>query len=109
MNAMAALGALAREGDLRVGELAALEGVRPPTMSRTINGLERQGHVTRAPSDHDGRHVVVRLTDCGWASLRAHRRRRDEWLAKQLLGLGPAERDVLRKALPILQGIASAD
>lgn len=109
MNAMAVLGALAREGDLRVGELASREGVRPPSMTRTLNGLERHGYITRAPSSTDGRQVVVSLTERGRTTLRADRRRRDEWLARQLQALGPAERDVLMKAVPILHRISSTD
>lgn len=109
INAMAVLGALEREGGLRVGELAAREGVRPPSMTRTLNGLERHGYIRRAPNSADGRQVVVSLTERGRATLRADRRRRDEWLARQLHALGPGERDVLMKAVSILHRISSAD
>jgi hypothetical protein len=35
--------------------------------------------------------------------------RRDRWLSRRLEELTPAERDVLRRAAPILQRIAAAD
>ena len=41
LGAMAVLGALYRNGDLTVGELAAHEHVQPPSMTRTVNCLER--------------------------------------------------------------------
>lgn len=109
MSAMAVLGALAREGDLRVGELAAREGVRPPSMTRTVNGLEEAGFVARGGSASDGRQVVVSLTDLGRATLRGDRRRRDEWLARQLRDLDGDDLELLRRAVPILQRIASGD
>lgn len=106
MTAMAVLGALSRDGDLRIGELASREGVRPPSMTRTVNGLERLGHVTKRPSDNDGRSVVVSLSDSGRAVLRRDRRTRDEWLARRLRELSPAELKLLRAAVPILLRIS---
>src|SRR5690242_2461700 len=60
---MAVLGGLFRRGELTVGELAALERVQPPTMTRKVNFLEEGGYVTRRPHEKDGRVVVVTLTD----------------------------------------------
>ena len=42
---MAVLGSLFRHGDLTVGELAALERVQPPSMTRKVNCLEEGGYV----------------------------------------------------------------
>lgn len=108
MSAMAVLGALSREGDLRVGELAAREGVRPPSMTRTVNELVRLGHVTKKSGDDDGRTIVVSLSDRGRAVLREDRRTRDEWLARRLRELSASELDVLKAAVPILQRISGA-
>jgi DNA-binding MarR family transcriptional regulator len=107
--AMAVLGSLYRHGDLTVGELAALERVQPPSMTRKVNFLEEGGYVARHPHETDGRVVVVALTDLGRERLVADRRRRDEWLARQLRDLTPAERDVLRSAAPILQKLSEQD
>jgi len=107
LNAMAVLGALYRHGDLSVGALAARERVQPPSMTRTVTALEEGGYVARRPDESDGRVVVVVLTDLGRTTLLADRNRRDAWLATRLRELTPDERDVLRRAAPILERIAS--
>jgi DNA-binding MarR family transcriptional regulator len=106
---MAVLGSLFRRGDLTVGELAALERVQPPSMTRKINGLEDGGYVARRAHESDGRVVVVVLTDRGRQQVLADRRRRDEWLARQLRDLTPEERDVLRAAAPIIKILSERD
>ena len=109
LGAMAVLGALHRLGDLTVGELAAHERVKAPSMTRTVNCLEDGGHVVRRPHETDGRQVVVSLSEKGRATLLADRRRRDEWLARRLRDLTPDERDALRRAAPILHRLAQED
>jgi DNA-binding MarR family transcriptional regulator len=104
---MAVLGALFRKGELTVGELAALERVQPPTMTRKVTSLEEGGYVVRRPHETDG--VVVTLTERGQATLVADRKRRDEWLARQLRELAPDERAVLRAAAPIIQRLSEQD
>ena len=108
LNAMAVLGSLHRHGELAVGELAALERVQPPSMTRTVTCLEELGHVRRRRHDTDGRQVVVAITETGRQTLLADRRRRDAWLARRLAELTPAERAVLREAAPILERLSSS-
>ena len=109
IGTMAVLGSLYRYGDLTVGELAALERVQPPSMTRKINSLEEGGYVTRRAHETDGRVVVVCLSEVGRGRVVADRKRRDEWLARQLRDLTPEERDVLRAAAPLLQRLAEED
>jgi DNA-binding MarR family transcriptional regulator len=109
MGQMAVLGALYRIGEQSVGELAAHERVKPPSMTRTVNFLADGGYVDRRPHDSDGRQVVVALTDEGRAVLLADRARRDVWLARRLARLSADERDALRRATPILQRLAQTD
>ncbi|MGH3346627.1 MAG: MarR family transcriptional regulator [Nocardioides sp.] len=108
LTAMAVLGSLHRHGDLSVGELATLEMVQPPSMTRTVKCLEESGYVTRRPHETDGRQVVVSLTDTGRSTLRADRRSRDAWLARRLAELTPSERAVLREAAPILERLSTS-
>jgi DNA-binding MarR family transcriptional regulator len=68
--------------DFKVGDLASLLGVKAPAMSSIIEGLEREGLVTREHSAEDRRVVLVALTESGRAVLaeaegvrRAHMRR----------------------------------
>jgi DNA-binding MarR family transcriptional regulator len=109
MGAMAVLGCLFRNGDLTVGELAGHERVQPPSMTRTVNALVEGGFVTRRAHETDGRQVVVVLSERGRTTLLADRARRDAWLARRLRELTSEERDVLRRAAPLLERLATAD
>lgn len=108
-NAMAVLGNLHRNGEQTIGELAAHERVKAPSMTRTVKCLEEGGFVVRRPHDSDRRQVVVALTEQGAAMVLADRKRRDEWLARQLRTLTADERDVLRRAAPILERLSRKD
>jgi DNA-binding MarR family transcriptional regulator len=105
---LSVLGALFRNGECTVGELAALERVQPPSMTRTVNCLHDGGYVVRRKHATDGRQVVVALADTGRATIAADRRRRDAWLAQRLRELTPHERTVLRQAAPIIERLAHA-
>jgi DNA-binding MarR family transcriptional regulator len=102
------LAALDRHGPLSPREIAALEGIRPPSATRTIVALTDQGLVTRTPHASDGRQVVIALTPAARALLREDRRRRDAWLATALESLPDDERAVLMAAAPILDRLAGA-
>lgn len=106
---MGVLASLYRHGDLTVGELAGLERVQPPSMTRHVNALQDGGYVERHAHETDGRAVVVHLTQRGRERVLADRRRRDEWLARQLRELTADERAVLRAATPLLQRLASQE
>ncbi len=107
LTAMAVLGSLHRNGDLTIGELATLEMVQPPSMTRTVTCLEESGYVARRAHETDGRQVVVSLTDTGRSTLAADRRSRDAWLARRLTELTPSERAILREAAPILERLST--
>lgn len=109
LGTMAVLAALQRRGDLTVGELAAHERVQPPSMTRTVNFLVEGGYVERRANPADGRQVVVSITAAGREVVLADRARRDEWLARRLADLTPDEREVLRRAGPLLQRLAETD
>ena len=101
------LAALSIRGRLSMGELAAEERVRPPTVTRVVNALVDRDLVRRAPAPHDGRQSLVELTDAGHALLLANQRLRAEWLADRLAELDPAELDLLRTAVPLLVRVAA--
>ena len=105
---LSVLGVLFRNGECAVGELAALERVQPPSMTRTVNCLVDGGYVVRHKSVTDGRQVVVTLSEQGKEILASDRRRRDVWLAQRLRELTPEERSVLRQAAPIIERLAHA-
>jgi DNA-binding MarR family transcriptional regulator len=102
-NQLSAMGVLLNSGDQLMGELAAQERVQPPSMTRIVNSLEARGYVARHPDPRDHRQCLVALTEPGRQVLLANRRRRDEWLAVRIAALDPAEREVLRRAVGVLE------
>ena len=111
INQMGVLGALFRHGGaLTVGELAAVERVQPPSMTRTVNCLE-ESRRRRTPHARHRRPSGRRASSPtqGRARVLADRDRRDAWLAQRLRELTPDERAVLRQAAPILEALAHKD
>jgi DNA-binding MarR family transcriptional regulator len=106
-NQLGVLGALGKHDAMTIGELAAHEQVKPPSMTRIVSNMEEAGLVARRPHETDKRQIVVELTDAAHHLLRANRRRRDEWLQNKLKKLTPEERDILRKAAPVLERLAA--
>lgn len=98
---------LKRHGAMSPGVLAEHEGVRPPSMTRTINALAELGFVTKVEHPTDGRQVVVELSEAGDAEILETRRRRDLWLARQVQGLTSSERQTLAAASELLTRMSS--
>jgi DNA-binding MarR family transcriptional regulator len=101
-----ALATVWARGPLSAGELAALERVQPPSMTKIIAGLEERGLVRRQTHPHDKRQAIIEITDAGRALLDAERRSRDAWLTKRLAALTDEQRDALRAAAPVLATLA---
>lgn len=60
------------DGTLTAGELARACHVTSARMAQTLNQLEADGLITRAPSEADRRRTNVRMTDAGEAELRSY-------------------------------------
>ena len=88
------------------GELAEIERVAKPSMTRTVNALVERGLVLRQDDPLDRRSVILSLTDEGRRSLTAIRRKRDAWMASRVTKLTPEEQDVLARATEILTKVA---
>ena len=108
VGAISVLGVLLRHGESTIGQLAAQERVRPPSMTRTVNCLVEDGYAVRRPSETDGRSTLVDISERGRQILLADRRRREAWLARQLKDLTPEERDLLRQVAPLIERLATA-
>lgn len=100
---LSALSVLVFRGPLRIGDLAAAEQVRPPTMTRLVQALEEGGLVRREPDAADRRQVWVHATAQGRRLLEQGRRRRVRAVAAKLEVLPGAELDVVRKAVSALE------
>jgi DNA-binding MarR family transcriptional regulator len=106
-NQLGVLGALGKHDAMTIGELAAHEQVKPPSMTRIVSNMEEAGLVVRRPHETDRRQIVVELTQAAHDLVLANRRRRDEWMQTKLKKLTPEERDILRKAAPVLERLAA--
>jgi len=95
---LSALTSLELAGLMTPRELADVERVQPPTMTKIIGKLEERGLVRRTPHPTDGRQVLLAATEEGRAVYAQFERVRDEWLAQRLTDLTPAERESLRQA-----------
>ena len=100
---LSALSVLVFAGPMRIGELARLEQVEPPTMTRLVDGLERDGYVTRSPDPDDARAVAVRATDTGREALLEGRRRRVEAFTTLLAALPQRELAQLARGVAALE------
>ncbi len=103
----AVLGHLGRCGPMTPGQLARTEHVRPPSITRVIEMLERRGFVRRDPHPTDGRQVLVTRTEAGDAFVQASREVRSAWLRERLDQLEPAEQQALAAATDALARLAA--
>jgi DNA-binding MarR family transcriptional regulator len=100
---LSALSVLVYVGPMRIGALADAEQVEPPTMTRLVDGMERDGYVTRQPDPGDRRAIVVRATSKGSRALRKGRAQRVEALAVDIGALSPDQRDALAAGVEALE------
>jgi len=108
VSQLSVLGIIDREGPLSPTHLAAAERVQPPSMTRVVAALEDLDLVQRQPHQTDRRQCVLALTSRGRDLLAEDRNRRQAWLACRLSELLPAEREVLRLAVPVLERLAAS-
>jgi DNA-binding MarR family transcriptional regulator len=99
---LSALALLVLGGPRTLGELAAAEHVRPPTMTRLIHAMEADGLVTRRPNPDDARSVVIEATSKGVTQLESGRARQIAPLAETISGLDRSERLQLEDAADLL-------
>jgi DNA-binding MarR family transcriptional regulator len=102
---LSALSVLVFTGPMRIGELARIEQVEPPTMTRLVDGLVRDGLALREADPDDARAVRVRATPTGARALRRGRAKRLETLRTTLGGLTPAELATLGEGVDVLERV----
>ena len=103
---ISALQSLDAAGALTPRELADVERVQPPTMTRIMARLEERGLIQRTPHPTDGRQAILAPSAQGRELLVEYQRVRDEWLANRIADLTQSERDALAAAADILVRIA---
>ena len=100
---LSALATIEDCGPITLGELAALEQVQPPSMTRIVGRLEEHGLAEREVDSRDRRVARVRITDAGRNVLARSRTRKAAFLARRVGRLTPDERRALADALPVLE------
>jgi DNA-binding MarR family transcriptional regulator len=106
---LSALSSVGRLGPLTLGELAAVERVRPPTMTRIVASLEEAGLVDRSALPGDRRVARVALSNAGRRFLERTGTRKDAFLAKRLARLDPDEVEQLGRAVVVLEHLLEDD
>ncbi|GAB7048863.1 MarR family winged helix-turn-helix transcriptional regulator [Catenuloplanes indicus] len=108
MAQLSALTSLELAGSLSPRELADVERVQPPTMTKIIAKLEERGMVLREPHPTDGRQVILRTTAQGRQEYEQVQRAHNEWLADHLADLSAEDLETLHRAAEIMRRVARA-
>jgi len=106
-GAISALATLVNSGQLRLGDLAAKEGVAAATMSRIIASLVEAGYVSRESDPVDRRAWLAKATEEGERLVSGVRSTRVQELNRRLDRLAPEHREALLAALPALEALIS--
>jgi DNA-binding MarR family transcriptional regulator len=102
---LSALSTLVATGPMRIGALAHAEQVEPPTMTRLVDAMERDGFVQRDPDPEDQRAVVLHATTKGRRALERDRAQRVAVLAAHVRTLSPVQRSTLAEGVETLRAM----
>jgi|SRR5450755_805282 len=103
---LAALATVGRSGPMRLGDLAAAEGIAPSTLTRLVTTLEEAGYVGRHADPSDARASTLAITPSGQEALERIRAESTLVLAASMHVLTPEQRAALADALPVLEQLA---
>jgi DNA-binding MarR family transcriptional regulator len=103
---LAALATVERAGPMRLGDLAAAEGIAPSTLTRLVTALEESGLVRRHADPRDARASTLVITPRGQDTLERLRTESTLVLAASLQLLTAEQRSALAEALPVLELLA---
>jgi DNA-binding MarR family transcriptional regulator len=105
---LSALSVVVFGGPLTLGRLAAAEQVKPPTMTRIVTGLEKDGLVQRIGDPRDRRLTRIQATRKGQKVLAAGRARRVEKLAAAVRLLPRSKLAELRRGVQLLGEVTNS-
>lgn len=90
------------------GSLAQKLGVRPPTITKTINRLQSQGFVERRSSEADSRQAHVFLTDTGRDAIKAIEKSLKRTEKQALKGIDKKDQKALARMLARIEANLSS-
>ncbi len=105
---LAALATIGKTGPMRLGDLAAVEGIAPSTLTRLVTALEDSGYVQRTADPSDARASTLAITAHGQEALERIRTETTLMLTASLELLTAEQRSALAAALPVLEQLAEA-
>lgn len=105
---LSALSVLVFAGRMSLGDLAAAEQVKPPTMVRIVQALTEEGLATAKPDKQDRRKIVISATMRGRELMMRARQRRVRALAELIAGISQNEQEKLGEAVAIIRQLLSA-
>lgn len=106
---LAALSTVEQAGPLRLGDLAAAEGIAPSTLTRMVAVLEELGYVRRDADPRDARASTLAITPKGHETLEQLREEGTALLTQWLMLLDPEQRTALASAIPAIEALAEAE
>ena len=106
---LAALSTVERAGPLRLGDLAAAEGIAPSTLTRMVAVLEELSYVRREADPTDARASTLAVTQHGHDTLERLREEGTVMLTESLKLLTAEQRAALASALPALEALAEPE
>jgi DNA-binding MarR family transcriptional regulator len=102
---LSALSVVVFGGPMALGQLAAAEQVKAPTMSRIVAGLKRSALAKIETDAKDARRIRVTATAKGERLLQQARERRIRLLAETLNGLREPELNMLLRAAELMERV----
>jgi DNA-binding MarR family transcriptional regulator len=103
---LSALSVVVFAGPITLRDLAAAEGVTPPTMTRLVDGLEGDGLVVRRDDPTDGRAIRIRATAKGTKLLMNARARRVAALTARVADLSADDQALLGRAAEVMERLS---
>jgi DNA-binding MarR family transcriptional regulator len=105
---LSALGVIARNGPIRLSELAEIESMNPTMLSRVVSALDDAGFVRRRTDPEDRRAGLLEVTAAGRRTHDRLRAERGRALTTGLDSLNPHAAAAVEAALPALEALVDA-
>ena len=102
-----ALATVSRSGPIRLGDLAAREDMAPPTLTRVVALLEEQHLIVKGPDPADRRATLVGITPQGQELMARLVQARMDRLSERVAALDPQQREILVRAVPVLEALTA--
>lgn len=86
-----------------LGELATVEQIQPPSVTRLVKGLQDAGLIVQRTDENDRRSTRVAITAKGKKALTEIRDRKTQFINSKLSGLSPKDLEAAEKLVLLLE------